>query len=98
MKLRNKQVIEEYIKKHADSKTAFNKWIASVEDANWTQHNDINAEFPSADYVGKGRYVFNIKGNKYRTITIVAFIANLVSIQFVGTHAEYDKIKDCSTI
>ena len=76
----------------------FNKWIASVEDANWTQHNDIKAVFPTADYVGKGRYVFNIKGNKYRTVTVVAFISNLVSIQFVGTHAEYDKIKDCSTI
>jgi len=34
MRLINKEVIEEYIKKHADSKRAFNKWIALVEDAN----------------------------------------------------------------
>ena len=98
MRLRNKEVVEEFIKKHADSKSAFNRWIASVEDANWKRDNDIKAEFPTADYVGKGRYVFNIKGNKYRTITVIAFISNLVSIQFVGTHAEYDKRQDCSTI
>lgn len=98
MRVRNKEILEEYVKRHADSKIAFNKWIASVEDAKWTQHNDIKAQFPTVDYFEKGRYVFNIKGNKYRTITIVAFISNLVSIQFVGTHAEYDKIKDCSTI
>ena len=98
MRLSNKEVIEEYIKKHADSKRAFNKWIASIEDVNWTHHNDVKAEFPTDDYVGKGRYVFNIKGNKYRTVTVVVFISNLVSVQFVGTHAEYDKIEDCSTI
>jgi mRNA interferase HigB len=98
MKLRNKEVIENFVIKYADSKSGFNKWIARIEEAQWANHNDLKRDFPSADYVGNQRYVFNIKGNKYRTIVIAVFTADLVSIQFVGTHAEYDKIKDCSTI
>lgn len=98
MKLRNKQIIEEFVKKHADSKSAFNKWIATVEEALWANHNDLKRDFPSADYVGNGRYIFNIKGNNYRTIIVVVFTADLVSIRFVGTHAEYDKIEDCSIV
>ena len=46
----------------------------------------------SVDYVGNQRYVFNIKGNKYRLVAAVKFKAKLVYIRFVGTHDEYDKI------
>lgn len=51
----------------------------------------------SADYVGNSRYVFNIKGNHYRIVTVVVFFAGSMVIRFIGTHAEYDKI-DASTI
>ncbi|MGV8135475.1 MAG: type II toxin-antitoxin system HigB family toxin [Mangrovibacterium sp.] len=57
----------------------------------------LKQTFPSADYVGNARYVFNIKGNGYRIVTVVVFIAGTLAIRFVGTHEEYDKI-DCKTI
>ncbi|MBQ0081305.1 MAG: type II toxin-antitoxin system HigB family toxin [Alistipes sp.] len=59
--------------------------------------NDIRADFNSVDYVGNQHYVFNIKGNKYRTIVAVKFIRKLVYIRFVETHGEYMKI-DVSNI
>lgn len=52
----------------------------------------------SADYVGNDRYVFNISGNKFRLITIVVFFQGFLHIRFIGTHAEYDKIKDIKNI
>ena len=51
-----------------------------------------------ADYVGNDRYVFNISGNKFRLVTIVVFFQGFLHIRFVGTHAEYDKIKDIKNI
>ena len=57
----------------------------------------IKKDFPSVDYVGNQRYVFNIKGNNYRLVFVIKFVPQFVFIRFVGTHAEYDKI-DCSTI
>ncbi len=59
---------------------------------------DLKADFPSADFVGNNRYVFNIKGNNYRTVVLVVFFAGTVAIRFVGTHGEYDKIKDIKNI
>ena len=58
---------------------------------------EIKTDFPSVDYVGNQRYVFNIKGNKYRLVVVVKFIMGYVFIRFVGTHNEYDKM-DCSNI
>ena len=42
--------------------------------------------------------VFNIKGNNYRTVVLVVFFAGTVAIRFIGTHGEYDKIKDIKSI
>jgi mRNA interferase HigB len=54
-------------------------------------------DFPSVDYVGNDRYVFNIKGNKYRLIAMIFFDIRTVFIRYIGTHGEYDEI-DCTTI
>lgn len=54
--------------------------------------------FPSADYVGNERYVFNIKGNRYRFVVMVVFFNGVMDIRFCGTHSEYDKIKDIKNI
>ena len=50
------------------------------------------------DSVGNQRYVFNIKGNNYRLVVIVRFTQKAVLIRFIGTHEEYDKIKDIKNI
>ena len=97
MKIRHRERIDKFAVKHADSVRPLQRWVDTVEEASWQNHAELKQDFPSADYVGNGRYVFNIKGNNYRMIVIVTFVAGLLTIQFIGTHEEYDKI-DCSTI
>lgn len=72
-------------------------WIDFVEEANWKSHNELKLDFPSADYVGNNRYVFNIQGNNHRLVTVVVYVTGILKIRFIGTHAEYDKI-NCKTI
>ena len=43
-------------------------------------------------------FVFDIKGNNYRIVAVVIFINKKVYMRFVGTHDEYDKIKDIKNI
>ena len=48
--------------------------------------------FNSVDSVGNDRYVFNIKGNRYRLVALILFKIRTVFILFIGTHKEYDLI------
>ena len=97
MKILNRRLLEKFVDKHADADSALQHWINIVEEANWNSHNELKLDFPSADYVGKERYVFNIRGNNYRVVVVVVFIQGSLTIRFIGTHIEYDKI-DCQTI
>ena len=90
--------IEEFAESHPDAKPALERWCTILKAAKWKHHADLKQDFPSADYVGNNRYVFNIKGNNYRTVVMIVFFAGTVAIRFIGTHREYDKIKDIKTI
>lgn len=78
--------------KHPDSELPLKIWFNKVRKANWRSLNEIKKDFPSTDYVGNDRIVFNIKGNKYRIVVLVFFDGQKAYIRFVGTHVEYDKI------
>ena len=92
MRIKNRNLLDKFEKKHADSAKALQRFIDIVEDAEWHNLSDIKADFNSVDYVSNERYVFNIKGNNYRIIAVIIFIADVFTIRFVGTHAEYSKI------
>ena len=83
---------EKFCKKHNDAQTALEKWVEEVTKASWKNHNELKNDYLSADYVGNNRYVFNVKGNKYRLIVLVVFFAGNIDIRFVGTHSDYDAI------
>ena len=97
MKLLNKELLEKFVRKNATSSNAVNRWIGIMEGAVFSNHNELKSAFPSVDYVGKSRYVFNIKGNDYRLVAIVIFAVGSLTICFIGTHTEYDKI-NCLTV
>jgi mRNA interferase HigB len=92
MKIRNIELLEKFTNKHADSKKAIQAFVDFVEDAEWKHFNDVKFDFNSVDYIADERYIFNIRGNKYRIIAVIVFVAGLFVIRFVGTHAEYSKI------
>ncbi len=97
MIIANKEILDDFVRSHAQAAKPLNKWVRDVKAAQWKNHAELKEIFPSADYVKNGRYVFNIGGNSLRLVAVVIFIGGVVNIRFVGTHAEYDKI-DCATI
>ena len=102
-KLRNMRdisfsMIREFIAKRADADVPLRDWYKRTCNADWTCFADIKKTFNTVDYVGKDRYVFDIKGNNYRIVAIVLFVNKKVYMRFVGTHEEYDKIKDIKNI
>ena len=92
MNVVSKKAIINFCEAHADAKEALNQWYKTATKAKWHNLADLKRDFPSADYVGNDRYVFNIKGNKYRIVVLLFFPPQRAFIRFIGTHAEYDKI------
>jgi len=97
MEIINKELVDKFVTRHANSGKAINRWIEQMENATFKTYNELKLFFPSVDYVGDNRYVFNIKGNDYRLVVLVLFVTGLITVCFIGTHAEYDKI-DCLTV
>lgn len=81
-----------------DAEEPLQAWYAHLNSAEWQSWNDVKADFPKADWVGNGRIVFNILRNKYRLIVKIEFSLQHVYIRFIGTHKEYDNIKDIKSI
>lgn len=93
----SKTIIREFGLKHADANDALNDWFDTVSEVDWSNLADMKQTFNSVDYVGNERYVFNIKGNRYRLVTMIFLDIRTVFIRFIGTHADYNKI-DATTI
>ncbi len=98
MRVISKKTLETYYQKHPDSKGSLLAWYEKITSTNWVDFNHLKATFGAVDYVGNNHYVFNIRGNTYRLVVVVQFIPQRALIRFIGTHAEYDKIKDISNI
>ena len=98
MRIISKTAIRDYYMRNPQAKTALLNWAEKTEAAQWHSFAVIKGRFNSVDSVGNQRYVFNIKGNDYRLVVVVKFTPQNVLIRFIGTHAEYDKIKDIKNI
>ena len=98
MRIFTEQALKEYAETHPDAKVALQEWVTVVKKCEWACFVDIKKTFNSVDNVGNQHYVFNLKGNAYRLIVVIKFTIKFVYIRFIGTHAEYDKITDCSKI
>lgn len=98
MRIFTEQALKEYAEAHPDVKVALQEWTTVVKNSKWTCFADVKRTFNSVDNVGNQHYMFNIRGNNYRLVVVIKFTIQFVYVRFIGTHAEYDKIADCSKI
>lgn len=87
-----RSAITEFYKVHPDSGEGLLNWYIKTIESDWESFSDIKLTFNSVDYVGNDRFVFNIKGNRYRLVAMIFFDVRTLYIRFIGTHTEYDKI------
>ena len=88
----SKAILREFAIQYPDVADALNEWYEITKAADWGKISDLRESFNSVDYVKNDRFVFNIKGNRYRLVTMIFFDIRTIFIRFVGTHADYNKI------
>ena len=89
--------IVEFYTKHADAKLPLEVWVSRIKALKINNLNELKQVANSVDVIGNNRVIFDIKGNKYRIITVVLIRNQTVYIRWIGTHAAYDKI-DAHTV
>jgi len=89
----SKFILNKFGEGHPESKEALYNWYLKVNGDNSSNFHELKTTFNSIDAVGNNRYVFNIKGNRYRLIALIIFETRTLFILFVGTHEDYNKIK-----
>lgn len=66
-------------------------WRSEVEDAEWKSPHDVRERYPNASFIGDGRVVFNLRGNRFRLDVKISYKNNTVLVVRIGTHADYDR-------
>ena len=85
--------LDAFKKSHADSRGPLDAWQTEVQVAQWTGPQDVKDRYPSARFLADNRVIFNIKGNTYRLVVKARYQNGIMLIEWIGTHAEYDKLK-----
>jgi mRNA interferase HigB len=91
------QKLNEFSKKHADSRKSLATWKLITEQAKWKNKQEVLTDFPKAKMIANNRARFEIVHNTYRLIGHIDYAEQVVEIRFIGTHTEYDRI-DPATI
>ena len=88
-----KDKIDAFAKKHPQARQPLLAWHAEAGGAAWQTTQDIKARHAHAGFLSDNRVIFNIHFNDYRLTVRVFFARGHMLVEWVGTHAEYDKQK-----
>ncbi len=92
MRVLGREILSDFVKRHADVRGRVAAWLAEAEDAEWKTPLDVREKYPSVSFIGN-RAVFDLKGTKYRLDVTIAFKTGIAVVVRIGTHAEYTKWK-----
>ena len=98
MRIIAKKTLQNFWEQYPNSKQPLLSWYQVFDRNVFYTPNDIKAIFGSADFVGDNKIIFNICGNHYRLIVKVNYVTEIVYILFVGTHPDYDKLKNIKNL
>jgi mRNA interferase HigB len=85
--------LEAFVKRQPRARSRIQAWRAEAERAKWTKPIHIKNQYRSVDFRPNNRMIFDIGGNNYRLVVQVAYKVGVVIVLWVGTHAEYDRMK-----
>jgi mRNA interferase HigB len=91
MKLVGREVLERFCEAQPDCRRWISAWITDVRGSTWRSPQDIKDKYVSVSFLADSVVIFNVRGNNYRLVVRVAYGVRVVFVQWIGTHAEYDK-------
>lgn len=91
MKVQNEKVAKQFIADHKSAAPNLNRFLVILRGVVWKTPAQVRQTFSSADYLGDGRWIFNISGNNYRMAAMVWSNSGVFHILKIMSHKDYDK-------
>lgn len=84
--------LTEFGRRQDDAAQPLRDWSRIIRRKRYGQHLDVRRDFPTADFIGRRKVVFNICGNRYRLVVDMRYDLGRVYVRHVVTHQEYDRL------
>lgn len=94
MRIIAKRTLQNFWEQYPSSKQQLLAWYQIFDKKTFENSNTIKSIFGSADFIGNNKVVFNICGNHYRLIVKINYTTQIIYILFIGTHSEYNNLKN----
>lgn len=82
----------EFGEAHPEAATDLREWERVVRVKRYARSAEVKRDFPSVDFVGPHRAIFNIRGNGFRLVVDMRFDLSRAFVRHVVTHAEYERL------
>lgn len=92
MRVLSKRTLREFWLQHEDCENQLLGWYKEVKLSQYQTPDEFVAAFTNCRSIGKNRYIFNIKGNKYHLVIKANFDLKTIWIRFIGTHSQFENI------
>lgn len=84
--------LTEFGRRHEDAATPLREWARLMRRKRYAEHLEARRDFPTADFIGARKVVFDICGNRYRLVVDMRYELGRVYVRHVVTHQEYDRL------
>lgn len=92
MRILSKRTLREFWEEYHDCENQLLGLYKELKLIQYQSSKELLEAYSNCRSIGQKRYIFNIKGNKYRLVVKVNFDLKTIWIRFIGTHEQYDKI------
>ncbi len=98
MRVISRKRLRDFMVRYTDAGSSLDGWYALMRHQDFDSPHQVSAAFPGASFLGRGRTVFNIGGNKYRLVVDMRYDLGRVYVREVMTHADYDRRTAAGTL
>ena len=82
----------EFGRRHPSALAPLRAWARVMRRKRYRNHLEVRSDFPTADFIGPRRGVFNICGNDYRLVVDLRYDLGRVFVRHIVTHAVYTRL------
>lgn len=91
MRVIARSTLVDFWSKHPETKVALERWHKRVRAAHWTSTDEVQSAAPKSKALNRERVRFEVAGGNYRLVVAFDFRRQAAFVEFIGTHAAYDR-------